>query len=239
MAQVVGIFVIGASSTGKTTLCRALEQRLKLGGITVVHIKEVARTVMREQGFSRETVGTLAMQRAIMQAQIEAEENALQKISQIIDSNGSSADQRTTTVVLICDRCAVDPVVYATMKIDADEVRSLKTAPSFKKAVLRYGGHGAESQVSLLATAATRLRPVVILAGGVKEWQRQDDGVRSLYDPFGVTDYFRATLQQLGMSYSELGEDIKDLDERVDRVLDISGLGFLKDIERVGVHRGS
>jgi predicted ATPase len=231
MAQVVGIFVIGASSTGKTTLCRALEQRLKRGGIAVVHVTEVARTVMREQGFSRDTVGTLAMQRAIMQAQIEAEEKALQKISQIIGSNESSADQRTTTVVLLCDRCAIDPVVYATMKIEADEVRSLKTVPSFKKAVMRYGGRGAESQVSLLATGSTMLHPVVILAGGVKEWQGQDDGVRSLYDPFGVTDYFRATLEQLGIAYNELGEEIKDLNERVDSVLDISGLGFLKDRE--------
>jgi predicted ATPase len=231
MAQVVGIFVVGASSTGKTTLCRALEKQLKTGGATVFHVTEVARTVMREQGFSRETVGTLAMQRAILQAQIAAEEKALQKI---MGPDGSSEVDRPSTVVLLCDRCAVDPVVYATMKINGDEVSDLKNDPSFKRAVLRYGGHshspGAESpgQVSPPATYSTTLRPVVILMGGVKEWQGQDDGVRSLYDPFEVTNYFRSTLGQLGIPYKELGEDIKVLSERVEWTLDISGLGFLK-----------
>lgn len=41
--RIVGIFITGPSSTGKT-----------------FHISEVARTVMREQGFTRKDVGTIS-----------------------------------------------------------------------------------------------------------------------------------------------------------------------------------
>jgi len=232
MVQIVGIFLTGASSTGKTTLCRALEKRLEVGGIPVVHVTEVARTVMRTQGFTRQTVGTLAMQRAILRAQVEAEEKALRQISHIIGSNESIADRASATIVLLCDRCAIDPVVYATMKIDESEVLSLKEDPLFQKALLRYGGQAIESQLPRLGAESTTLRPIVILTDGVKEWQGIDDGVRSLYDPFDVTRYFRHTLGQMGVKYSELGENIKDIDKRVDWVLEVSGLGPLKDQEQ-------
>jgi len=224
MAQVIGIFVTGASSTGKTTLCRALETRLTAAGITVCHVSEVARTVMKEQGFNRELVGTLAMQRAILQAQIVAETNALSKISNAVSLYDTGITRTTATAVLLCDRCAVDPVVYATMKIDAEAALGLTDDRSFQDAIVRYGG----SLPHQPAASSMTLRPIVVLAGGVKEWQAYDDGVRSLYDPFEVTTYFRQTLAQLNIQYSEIGEDVKDIDRRVDWVLDLSGLGVLK-----------
>lgn len=225
MAQIIGIFVTGASSTGKTTLCRALEKRLKDAGVAVIHLSEVARTVMKEQGFNRELVNTLAMQRAIMMAQIKAENEALQIISKFDHSDEASIQGVPATVVLLCDRCVVDPVVYATMMIDEEATLSLTNNPSFQEAIVRYGSSSPSSRS--LAAGQYPLRPVVVLTGGVKEWQGHDDGVRSLYDPFEVTKYFRQTLANLHIRYSEIGEDIKNIDRRVDWVLNISNLDSL------------
>lgn len=58
--RIVGIFITGPSSTGKTFLCNALKARLRDMGILTYHISEVARTVMREQGFTRKDVGTIS-----------------------------------------------------------------------------------------------------------------------------------------------------------------------------------
>lgn len=221
MVQVTAIFVTGASSTGKTTLCLALEKRLKAAGIPVFHVSEVARTVMKEQGFNRELVATLAMQRAILRAQIEAETVSLQKIARLFDSLGPGVEGTPATVVLLCDRCAIDPVVYATMKLDAGLVSSLTSEQPFRDAVARYGGL---SPTAYQSSQPVILRPIVVLVTGVKEWQGHDDGVRNLDDPFEVTEYFRQTLEKWNIGYEEIGENIKNIDRRVDWVLDIAGL---------------
>ncbi len=67
------IYIVGASSTGKTTLCRALEKELGMPLIT-----EVARTVMKEKQFTRSDVATTAMQEAIFHAQVAAQKEALE-----------------------------------------------------------------------------------------------------------------------------------------------------------------
>lgn len=93
------IFVVGASSVGKTTLCRALAK--EFGIDQSKHIQEIARHVMRTQGFSRETVHQYAMQHAIMSAQLVAEGAIL--------GHANTHDR----VLLLSDRSAVDPIVYA------------------------------------------------------------------------------------------------------------------------------
>ncbi|CAG8773625.1 11741_t:CDS:1, partial [Acaulospora colombiana] len=67
------------------------------------------------------------------------------------------------------------------------------------------------------------LDSTIILTDRVKEWI-EDDGVRSLYDPGEVTPYFHQVLRQLDMECYEIGENIKDIQERVDWVLGITGL---------------
>lgn len=67
--DITTIHIVGPSSTGKTTLCKALAAVLGLP--QEVCISEVARTVMRERNFTRNDVGKLEMQRAIMEAQLE------------------------------------------------------------------------------------------------------------------------------------------------------------------------
>ncbi|KAF7789283.1 hypothetical protein EIP86_000224 [Pleurotus ostreatoroseus] len=96
------VFVLGASSSGKTTLCNALAQDLQLE--TELYIREVARNVMKMQGFSRKHTHLYEMQEAIMLAQLQAERSAA----------GYTCDGvRREDILLLSDRSAIDPVVYA------------------------------------------------------------------------------------------------------------------------------
>ena len=98
------IYVLGPSSSGKSTLCDALARYLDLDRTR--YVREVARTVMREQGFTRKDVDTYAMQQAIMTAQLKAEQK-------ILERNEVSADADEGCVIMLSDRSAVDPIVYA------------------------------------------------------------------------------------------------------------------------------
>ncbi|KAJ6509836.1 AAA domain-containing protein [Mycena vulgaris] len=123
MEQHNRIYVLGPSSTGKTTLCNALAKRLGLQGSQFV--TEVARKVIKELGLSRENIGLLEMQKAIMLAHLEREQE-----------NGDSSAQ-------LCDRSAVDPIVYAifTAANPADaEARkqALIGLPEFQQVLPRY-----------------------------------------------------------------------------------------------------
>ncbi|KAG8751263.1 hypothetical protein FRC14_008036 [Serendipita sp. 396] len=222
MAHTIGIFIVGPSSTGKSTLCRALEKYLVQEGLRVAHISEVARTVMKQRGFTRDDVGTLAMQKAILDAQIEAETKALESLERsICNSEASNAPQPS---ILICDRCAIDPSVYAEMELTADDIEILTGDLSYRLAVSRYGGNPARTHESIDDIRRSSLiHSVVILTDGVEEW-REDDGVRSLYDPWKVADVFRRKLAALRIPYHEVGEDMKDLGERINWVVQLAGL---------------
>ena len=100
------VFIVGASSVGKTTLCTALAKQLQVEPGRWV--QEVARQVMRTQGFTRDNTHELAMQQAIMSAQLEAEDAAL---------NMTCSSDR---VILLSDRSAVDPAVYAQISSSVD-----------------------------------------------------------------------------------------------------------------------
>ncbi|KAG9226997.1 hypothetical protein CCMSSC00406_0008969 [Pleurotus cornucopiae] len=117
------IYIVGPSSTGKTTLCHALADKLGLSGDAIVG--EVAREVMRRTGFTRNDVGRLEMQRAIMEAHLLEEEKGV----------GSR--------IQLCDRSAIDPIVYAILTA-ADEhtakekYESLAAGEAFQRALVRY-----------------------------------------------------------------------------------------------------
>ena len=82
-------------STGKTTLCNALAKELNLTEAEVV--KEVARHVMATQGWTRNDIGSVKMQQAIIEAHLKAEEG------------------RESCPILLCDRSAIDAIAYAIM----------------------------------------------------------------------------------------------------------------------------
>ena len=85
-AQSRCLYIIGAQSTGKTTLVNALEETFHRNestkaerDVTKPHIiREVARTVLREKHFSRHDIATspsraLQLQKHILNAQFDAE----------------------------------------------------------------------------------------------------------------------------------------------------------------------
>ncbi|CAG7853645.1 SubName: Full=Uncharacterized protein {ECO:0000313/EMBL:CCA68424.1} [Serendipita indica DSM 11827] len=177
---------------------------------------------MREQGFTRKDVGTLEMQRAILRAQLHAEENALTYLMSNIRRKRPQ-DDGSSVSVLLCDRCAIDPIVYATMELPGNLVDDLMTEYGLRDALARYSGRSKASTKGNFSEKGTYIDPLVILTDGVDEW-RVDDGVRSLYDPKTVAVTFRDVLARLKISHLELGENIKDIEERVAWVMTASGL---------------
>ncbi|KAJ7027782.1 AAA domain-containing protein [Mycena alexandri] len=123
MVRCARVYVVGPSSTGKTTLCNALAQRLNLKGPQFV--TEVARRVIKALGLGREDIGLLDMQKAIMLAHLERER----------ENEGSS--------IQLCDRSAIDPIVYAIFTAanpaDAESRKQvLLDLPEFQQALPRY-----------------------------------------------------------------------------------------------------
>ena len=109
------IFIVGPSSCGKTTLCDALAADLQLE--PELYIQEMARVVMRTQGFTRKDTGTYEMQAAIMRAQLQAE-------IEVLAVRHAEAVQ-VRHIALLSDRSAVDPIVYAsTAKTVAEGTRT-------------------------------------------------------------------------------------------------------------------
>ncbi|KAL4068635.1 AAA domain-containing protein [Scleroderma yunnanense] len=184
----IQVYVIGPSSTGKTTLCTAAAKSLKLP--SRCYITEVARHVMRTQGFTRADVGTLEMQRAIMQAQLEREAKTCER-----------ARRGKSDGLILSDRSGIDPVVYAILTAKGeDEAHQKKDAlinlPAFRMALRRYK------------------EAIFLLLSPVEEWL-VDDGVRNLDNHERCINTFRQVLDELGIKYQEIGAETKGLEDRV------------------------
>ncbi|KAI9462700.1 AAA domain-containing protein [Boletus coccyginus] len=184
------LYVVGPSSTGKTTLCNAVSQSLKLH--SWCYITEVARQIMKRRGFTRGDVGKMEMQIAIMLAQLEREAEVCERAR-----NAGEA-------LILSDRSGVDPIIYAVLTAkDEHQAQQKKNLlighPTFQNALKRYR------------------RAKFLLLRPVPEWL-VDDGVRSLEQHARSFHLFRAVLAELGISYREIGEDVKDLTERTNWV---------------------
>ncbi|KAJ7639976.1 AAA domain-containing protein [Mycena polygramma] len=182
------IYVVGPSSTGKTTLCTALAKRLGLNGSQVV--TEVARRVIKALGLGRENIGLLEMQKAIMLAHLEQEQQSREGSAQL------------------CDRSAVDPIVYAIFTAaNAADAQSRKEAlvdlPEFQRALPRYR------------------ESFFILLDPVKDWII-DDGFRHVGDETRILAIFQDTLAELGIRYREIGPSMRFLPERTSFVMNLA-----------------
>ncbi|KAJ4468846.1 hypothetical protein J3R30DRAFT_3661779 [Lentinula aciculospora] len=154
MSGLKAIYVVGPSSTGKTTLCDALV---------------VARTVMKEQGFTRADVDSLAMQHAIVKAQASRDRETR-------DQKAWAEDGVGTHSTLLSDRSAVDAVVYAALSelvVKSGNTQTLISSPEFQAILPFY--RSPKSKFVLL-------RPI-------QAWI-VDDGVRSLKDGEHYYDMF-------------------------------------------------
>lgn len=184
----VQVYVIGPSSTGKTTLCNALAKSVGLS--TRCYITEVARQVMQSKGYTRADVGTMEMQQAIMLAQLEKEANAF-----------ACARWGNSEGLILSDRSGIDPIVYAIMtaKDEAEAHQKedvLVNIPAFQMALRRYK------------------EAIFLLLNPVEEWL-VDDGVRSLDHHERCIKVFRQVLDKFGLKYQEMGAETKKIEDRV------------------------
>ena len=157
---------------------------------------------MRETGFSRDTIGSLEMQRTIMEEHFRREE--------AFDENNAASTRYLP--IRLFDRSAIDPIVYAILTSkDASEAITRKNTliemHGFRRALTKY----------------TSPHSVVVLLKPVKE-RVQDDGVRSLEDLERCLAIFQSLLGELGVRYRELGEEEKRLEARVVRLMGVLGL---------------
>ncbi|OCH91053.1 hypothetical protein OBBRIDRAFT_753829 [Obba rivulosa] len=183
----IAIFVIGPSSSGKSTLCDALAAALGIDSAR--YIKEVARSVMRQTGFTRAHTDTYEMQYAIMTAQLAAEEQVLQMPFK-------------EGIVMLSDRSAIDPIVYA----------ATSQAPGASERERLLLGDAA-----LRAILPLYRRSLFVLLEPVTEWLT-DDGVRSLEDPWKYNEVLTTMLHNLGIPFIQIGEETKDIGTRVELV---------------------
>ncbi|KAK3937349.1 AAA domain-containing protein [Diplogelasinospora grovesii] len=117
------IYIVGAQCTGKTTLVRELQAQFQASlsreatdndiDESPQIISEVARAVLRQHRFATEDIRSspersLALQKLILAAQVDAEREALGKSSWFIS-----------------DRSGIDPVVYARKYVGADAAREM------------------------------------------------------------------------------------------------------------------
>ncbi|KAJ3528073.1 hypothetical protein NMY22_g9550 [Coprinellus aureogranulatus] len=170
------IYIIGPSSTGKTTLCGALAKRLGLE--SAAYVREVARRIMLEKGYSRDTVANLQMQIDIMEAHIRDEEMAL-----------------AVSDVVVCDRSAMDPIVYAILTSSSPSEKEARQAKligskSFQTALARYKESGI----------------VIVLLAPVGDWL-VDDGIRLTENQEECMAVFQQLLEDLDLPYRVLGAD--------------------------------
>jgi len=189
------VCVIGPQSTGKTTLVTALAD--SVGGEVPV-IKEVARQVMHEKGYTREDVDSpdgerrFALQHDIFTAQNEIE-NALLK--------------RRTNSIFLSDRSAIDPLVYLAQYSGVTICERILSTDEWQKVRARY----ADSQNFL-----------IVLLSPVPEFL-VDDNVRyiskSLEEWHSLANSFRDFLHAQQIPFLEIGTNCTNLKERVRLVL--------------------
>lgn len=206
---ITSIYVVGPSSTGKSTLCGALfkhfisESQLPSSrsdgrGVLPYSISEVARKVMRERQFTRDDVGTLEMQQAILEAQVKAERDALASLA---------SSEPTKEKLLLSDRCAIDALVYTRKFVSENAYKTLCETSEFQEALRRYRGERAKGNDGT--------HVLFILTLPVAEWLI-DDGIRSMDDPEVILEEFRRVLNEMEIPFFELGSEIMELGRRVE-----------------------
>ncbi|KAL9001669.1 MAG: hypothetical protein Q9188_005362 [Gyalolechia gomerana] len=197
MTKPQNIYIIGAQSTGKTTLVAALttyvEQFHVVPDATIARpkiISEVARGVLQRHHYTAEDIVSsktraLELQRLILEAQCQAEEAACDEW-------------------YISDRSGLDPLVYARKYVGVDEALALTQGLAWQH----------------LQQKMKRGLVIVCEAGG--EWLI-DDGVRLMPEDRDAWLQMHATfcemLSELDIEYHVLPASISSLANRIEFVV--------------------
>lgn len=194
------IYIIGAQSTGKTTLLNALRIYFFKAGNpnedAPQFIEETARIVFEQEGFKFATIDTqsdfdkyLGIQKRILKTQLEAEDGALR--------NGKC---------FITDRSGLDCLVYTSKYVGKE-------------------GADALSQTPELAELKARMQEGrVIVCEPVADWLKDDGtGFRPIPEDkeqwFAVHEEFCELLNDLGWEYEVLPSTMTHHEDRVAFVL--------------------
>ena len=198
------VFVIGAQSTGKTTIVNELEkiiaeprdpfpktQRRQEPTI----IREVARNVLETHGFTRDDITdspdrSLQLQRHIMKAQYDAE---------------MAATYKSRDAWFIADRSGIDPIVYAFMFVGEAAAEELLASADWHD-LEQHMKDGivclCEAGTSWLVDDGTRLMPA-----NEQAWMRVDST-------------FRQLLAARGIPYLVVPRHLEKLDARVNLIIE-------------------
>lgn len=196
------IYVVGAQSTGKTTLVNALAAMFQKEAAefdrqppSVIH--EVARKIIQSEAqFSREKVAAtqesaLRLQHRILAAQYDAELDA-----------SPTATHASTSAWYISDRSGLDPIVYAKYLVGKQQAAEMHASPVWQELEGRMNAG------------------LVILceAGGWLE----DDGLRLMPEDrkawLRVDAAFRDILEARGIEYHVMSKHVLDVHQRVDSI---------------------
>ncbi|KAI0407925.1 AAA domain-containing protein [Xylaria palmicola] len=190
------IYIVGCQCTGKTTLADAIfehvEQHPVAPGCPPGMIKEVARTVLKNHGFTRSDIRSsqhraLELQSRIIEAQSEAERAQL-----------------AARAWFISDRSAVDPVIYARRYASREAADALMASPAWVAMRARMAASlviVCEPGVDWLADDGVRLMPL-----DAAEWLQ-------------LHAEFCALLADVGLEHYVLPSRMGNKDERVQFVL--------------------
>jgi hypothetical protein len=197
------VYIIGAQCTGKTTIVDQLEKdlndqdRSSLGKqqYKPVVIREVARRVLRERGFSRDDISNSParagrLQELILEAQWKIE-------TSICESVGSHS-------CYISDRSGLDPIVYARVFAEKNTAYNMLASKEWQELEGRMRAGIVvlcEAGCSWLQDDGTRLMP-----DGLESWMRIDVAFRDLLDTCKI-------------DYVVCPKDVTDLSDRVQFVL--------------------
>ena len=145
---------------------------------------------MKAKGYSRDTIGSLQMQEDIMQAHFHFEEASM------------------AHTIRVCDRTAIDPIVYAIITSGDDEEARRKQnyltrSAKFEKALQQYR------------------QSIVILLQPVAEWL-VDDGIRSTENQDRCLKIYRQLLREMDIPFYELGREVMFLPERVGIIMGLA-----------------
>ncbi|KAK8137437.1 hypothetical protein PG984_002930 [Apiospora sp. TS-2023a] len=195
------IYIIGAQSTGKSTLVDALEAHFRQDPSSPPSsslpqqptvIREVARGVLRDHHFTAGDIRAsptraLELQRLMLAAQAKAEEREAQRAAW-----------------LILDRSAIDPIAYAWQYAGPEAARTLMESAEWQ---------GMRDRMALSL--------VVVCEAGV-DWLT-DDGVRLMptdtKEWMDTHEVFCRVLQEAGVRYAVLPCGLGRTEERVEFVL--------------------
>ncbi|KAI0532939.1 AAA domain-containing protein [Xylaria digitata] len=196
MAVLPNIYIIGSQCTGKTTLVNAIFGYFEHHPIAPAGdpgvVKEVARSVLKNHGFTRGDIRssqdrTLELQRLIIEGQFAAERSQLE-----------------TRSWFISDRSAVDPIIYARKYVSREAADTLTASTKWIEMRDRMATSlviVCEAGVDWLIDDGIRLMPL-----DTREWSQ-------------LHKEFCLALADVSLRHHVLPSHIRNTDERVQFVL--------------------